>query len=45
MNNQAISAGNHTVTFDASRLSSGVYLYRLGLQNGQQITRKMMLVK
>jgi len=38
-------AGSHTVTFDASRLSSGVYFYRLGLQNGEQLTRKMMLVK
>ena len=38
------SAGYHTVTFDASRLASGVYLYRL--QAGSYVkTQKMMLVK
>ena len=38
------TAGQHTVQFDASRLSSGVYLYRL--QAGSFVTQKsMMLVK
>ena len=37
-------AGRHQVTFDASRLSSGVYLYRLEAP-GATATRKMMLVK
>jgi hypothetical protein len=38
------AAGNHTVTFDAARLSSGVYFYRL--QAGREsMTRKMLFVK
>jgi len=37
-------AGSHEISFDASHLSSGVYLYRL--QAGDYVlTRKMMLVK
>jgi len=37
-------AGYHTITFDASGLASGTYLYRL--QSGNQvITKKLMLVK
>jgi hypothetical protein len=37
-------AGEHRVTFDATGLSSGVYLYRL--QSGSQVeTRRMTLVK
>lgn len=38
------SAGTHTVSFDASALSSGVYLYRLASENSV-LTRKMLLVK
>jgi len=38
------SAGSHSITFDASRLSSGVYIYRLQVGNNV-LTRKMMLVK
>ena len=39
-----VEAGRHQVDFDASRLSSGVYIYKL--QAGSQtITRKMTLVK
>ncbi|MCC5934251.1 MAG: SusE domain-containing protein [Balneolales bacterium] len=37
-------AGVHSVTFDASRFSSGVYLYRLQAGSFQQVN-KMMLVK
>ncbi len=38
------SAGYHTVSFDGSQLSSGVYIYRL--THGQEvITRQMMLMK
>ena len=38
------SSGNHTVNFDASNLSSGIYLY--SLQAGKLFeVRKMMLLK
>lgn len=37
-------AGWHSIVFDASRLSSGVYVYRLQVGNMVQ-TRKMVLVK
>ncbi|AXJ00608.1 Por secretion system C-terminal sorting domain-containing protein [Cyclonatronum proteinivorum] len=40
----AQAAGRHTVTFDASTLSSGLYLYRLQTAS-ESITRKMMLIK
>ncbi|TVQ08337.1 MAG: T9SS C-terminal target domain-containing protein, partial [Balneolaceae bacterium] len=43
--NRGYSAGEHTLTFDASSLSSGVYIYQLRLDNGQTFSRKMMLVK
>ena len=42
--NETMSAGRHTVGFDASQLSSGVYIYRLS-SNGLTTTRKMLLVK
>jgi uncharacterized lipoprotein YddW (UPF0748 family) len=38
------SAGTHTVSFNASHMASGVYLYRLEFGD-RQLTRKMMLVK
>ncbi len=42
--NSQVSAGRHTVNFDASNLSSGVYLYRL--QAGSQImTKKLTILK
>lgn len=41
---EALSAGAHTYAFDASRLASGVYMYRLEA-NGVSATRKMMLMK
>ncbi|MCH8557657.1 MAG: T9SS type A sorting domain-containing protein [Balneolia bacterium] len=40
----SVSAGSHTVSFDAGSLASGMYIYRL--QAGSHIeTKKMMLVK
>jgi hypothetical protein len=42
--NQSVSAGTHTVNFDASDLSSGIYMYRL--QAGTTVlTRKLTLIK
>lgn len=38
------SAGQHTVTFDAARLSSGTYIYMLEA-NGVKLTNKMTLIK
>jgi endonuclease I len=39
------AAGTHRVTFDASGLSSGIYIYRLSTGLGEQLTRKMLLMK
>lgn len=38
------ASGSHTVSFDASALSSGIYIYRL-TSNGYTETKKMMLIK
>jgi hypothetical protein len=42
--NGTYSAGEHTVTFDASDLSSGLYLYRLEA-DGKSLQNKMLLLK
>ena len=42
--NETVQAGTHTVNFDASNLSSGVYLYRL--QAGSTtLSRKLTVIK
>ncbi|MEX0723862.1 MAG: alpha-amylase family glycosyl hydrolase [Gracilimonas sp.] len=42
--NQRQASGSYTVNFDASRLSSGLYIYRLRA-NGKVMTKKMTLIK
>ncbi len=44
LENGYLSAGQHSVTFDGSGLSSGVYLYRLQAGN-QVLTRTLTLMK
>jgi plastocyanin len=39
-----LTAGSHTVSFDASALPTGVYIYRLAA-DGQTVQKKMMLLK
>ncbi len=39
-----MSAGNHSVTFDASNFSSGIYIYRISADNFAS-NKKMLLIK
>lgn len=45
LDNMSFAAGEHAVRFDASGLTSGVYLYRLEAGASFVQTRRMMLVK
>ncbi|NBW94867.1 MAG: T9SS C-terminal target domain-containing protein, partial [Bacteroidetes bacterium] len=45
VNGQTMPAGQHTVSFDASDLTSGMYIYRLQAGTGFSQTRTMMLLK
>ncbi|NBC27945.1 MAG: T9SS type A sorting domain-containing protein [Bacteroidetes bacterium] len=38
------SSGNHTVSWDATSMASGLYIYRLQT-NGSSISKKMLLIK
>ncbi len=42
--NGEVAVGFHSVTFDATKLASGIYIYRLS-GNNVNITRKMILMK
>ncbi len=42
--NDRLESGVHQITFDASKLASGVYLYRLNTST-QSLTKKMTLIK
>jgi hypothetical protein len=44
INNHKVKAGNYEISFDASRLSSGVYIYSLKT-GAKVISRKMTLLK
>jgi hypothetical protein len=43
--NEAKEPGTYAVTFDASRLASGSYLYQLRNERGQVQARQMLLLK
>lgn len=45
-NQEMFEAGNNDVTFDATNLASGVYYYRMSVNNNAlSIVKKMMLIK
>ncbi|MDR9409270.1 MAG: T9SS type A sorting domain-containing protein [Balneolaceae bacterium] len=43
--NQSFNAGEHTLTFNAEGLTSGIYIYRMELGTGESRTQKMTLIK
>lgn len=43
--NQNLSAGSHSITFNASKLSSGIYFYELTAGDGLRDIKKMNLIK
>jgi hypothetical protein len=42
--NKQLSAGSYNISFDGSKLSTGVYMYRLQA-GGVTIAKKMVLIK
>ncbi len=46
LNNKSLQEGTHEVQFDATKLSSGVYFYRININNGEYVqVKKLMLMK
>jgi len=43
--NGHLSAGSHSVDFDGGRLASGVYMMRLQMPGGTEVTKRMTLLK
>ncbi len=43
--NGLFTAGTHQISFDASRLASGMYMYRLQTEHGIALMKKMTLIK
>lgn len=43
--NEEFDSGRNAVTFEATNLPSGIYFYKLSVNNSQQSTRKMLLLK
>ncbi|KAA3658464.1 MAG: DUF5123 domain-containing protein [Calditrichaeota bacterium] len=39
------NAGNHTVMWDAADVASGIYFYRLQIDDGKMASKKMMLLR
>jgi hypothetical protein len=44
LNQQNYGSGSHQVSFDATNLSSGIYIYRLEAGN-VSLTKRMTLIK
>lgn len=45
INNESLQSGQHRAIFDASALTSGMYIYRLTTGSGYNLSGKMMLIK
>lgn len=45
LENEEIESGRNSVMFDASNLASGVYFYKLIINNSAQLTKRMILLK
>ena len=43
--NNKVSAGKHSVTFDAGHLSSGMYMYTMSVDERIISVKKMMLLR